>query len=158
MATFMSLLAARESGGGACPGRYLPVSTPWASGDQTIWEMPVAAHSPNSSASGARHSIEYWGWEETNNSGPARSIAAWSCSVVHSLKPRYRALPERTTCWKAWIVSSTSGSSDAPGRGRRSRSAGDASEASICLPIWAADRPRSAGSSDIWPHTLVAST
>ena len=42
----------------------------------------VAAHSPNSSASGAR-GIEYWGWEETNNSGPARSIAAWSCSVVH---------------------------------------------------------------------------
>jgi hypothetical protein len=55
----MSLLAARELGGGACPGRYLPVSTPWASGDQTIWEMPLAAHNPNSSASGARQSIEY---------------------------------------------------------------------------------------------------
>ena len=103
----MSLLAARESGGGACPGRYLPVSTPWASGDQTIWEMPLAPHSPNSSASGARQSIEYWGWEETNRSGPAWSIAAWSCSAVHSLKPRYRALPDATTCWNASIVSST---------------------------------------------------
>jgi hypothetical protein len=69
--------------------------------------MPLAAHSANSSASGARHSIEYWGWEETNNSGPARSIAAWTCSVVHSLKPRYRALPEATTCPNASIVSST---------------------------------------------------
>jgi hypothetical protein len=50
--------------------------------------MPLAAHSGNSSTSGARHNIEYWGWEETNRSGPARLIAAWICSVVHSLKPR----------------------------------------------------------------------
>jgi hypothetical protein len=88
MATFMSGLAARESGGGACPGRYLPVSTPWASGDQTIWEMPLAAHGGNSSTSGACQSIEYWGQEETNSSG-------------------HLALPEATTCWNASIVSST---------------------------------------------------
>jgi hypothetical protein len=35
MATFMSVLDARELAGGACPAWYLPVSSPWASGDQT---------------------------------------------------------------------------------------------------------------------------
>ena len=84
----ISLWAARESAGGASPSRYLPVSSPWASGDQTICEMPLAAQSGNSSASGACHSIEYCGCEETNRSGPPMSIAAWICSVVHSLKPR----------------------------------------------------------------------
>jgi hypothetical protein len=34
----MSSLAARESAGGVSPGRYFPVRTPWASGDQTICE------------------------------------------------------------------------------------------------------------------------
>src|SRR4029453_8607747 len=33
-------LAARLSGGRASPLRYLPVSTPWASGDQTTWPTP----------------------------------------------------------------------------------------------------------------------
>src|SRR5580658_8921465 len=37
-------LVARESEGGGAPGAYLPDSTPWASGDQTICETPVAAH------------------------------------------------------------------------------------------------------------------
>jgi hypothetical protein len=32
--------------------------------------------------------MEYCGWEETNRSGPAMSIAAWSYSGLHSLKPR----------------------------------------------------------------------
>ena len=85
---FISLLAARESAGGSCPARYLPVSRPWASGDQTICEMPFATHSGKSSASGACQSIEYCGCEETNSSGPPISIAAWICSGVHSLKPR----------------------------------------------------------------------
>jgi hypothetical protein len=61
MKTPISLLAARESAGGAWPGGYLPVNSPWASGDQTIWEMPLAAHSGKTSTSGARQSIEYWG-------------------------------------------------------------------------------------------------
>ena len=108
----ISLLAARESAGGGSPGRYLPVKRPWASGDHTICEIPLAAHSGKSSASGARQSIEYCGWEDTNRSGPAMSIAAWICSGVHSLKPRYRALPSATTCRRASTVSSigTSGS------------------------------------------------
>jgi len=42
---------ARELGGGASPGRYLPVSTPWATGDQQNWDSPSSAdvgttHSP----------------------------------------------------------------------------------------------------------------
>ena len=40
MKPFMLSLAARESCGGAWPGWYLPVSTPWASGDHTICEIP----------------------------------------------------------------------------------------------------------------------
>ena len=27
---------ARDPAGGGCPGRYLPLRTPWAIGDQTI--------------------------------------------------------------------------------------------------------------------------
>ena len=42
MKSLMLSLAARESRGGGSPGRYLPVRTPWASGDQTICEMPFA--------------------------------------------------------------------------------------------------------------------
>ena len=38
----MLSLAPRESAGGGASGRYLPVRTPWASGDQTICEMPFA--------------------------------------------------------------------------------------------------------------------
>ena len=34
--------AARESGGGASPARYLPVSSPCASGDHTICEMALS--------------------------------------------------------------------------------------------------------------------
>ena len=35
---------ARDPGGGALSGWYLPVSTPSASGDQTIWEIPCLSH------------------------------------------------------------------------------------------------------------------
>jgi hypothetical protein len=52
MAMFMSVLAARELSGGTCPAWYLPVSSPWASGDQTICEMPWAAARGKTSASG----------------------------------------------------------------------------------------------------------
>ena len=34
--------AARASAGGGSPRRYLPVSTPWASGDQTTWPIPCS--------------------------------------------------------------------------------------------------------------------
>jgi hypothetical protein len=64
-------LAGRPAvGGGGAPGRYLPVSTPWASGDQTICEMPFAAQSGITSSSGSRHSSEYCGWLETNFATP----------------------------------------------------------------------------------------
>ena len=66
MKSLMLSLAARESRGGGSPGRYLPVSTPCASGDQTIWEIPSRAHSGITSASGPRHRIEYCGWLETH--------------------------------------------------------------------------------------------
>ena len=78
----------RLSAGGGSPGAYLPVSTPCASGDQTICEMPFAAQSGITSRSGPRQSIEYCGWLETNFSTPGRSSASWIFSAGHSLKPR----------------------------------------------------------------------
>ena len=84
----MSRDAARDPAGGASPGVYFPVRVPCASGDQTIWEMPFAAHSGNTSRSGSRHRIEYCGWLETNFSTSGRSSAAWMRSGGHSLKPR----------------------------------------------------------------------
>ena len=87
MKRFMDDDVARESGGGASPGRYLPVSTPWASGDHTTCEIPLRSHSGITSASGPRHSIEYCGWLETNFATPGRSSAAWIWSGGHSLKP-----------------------------------------------------------------------
>src|SRR3954454_716516 len=66
IAQFIDSDAARESSVGASPGLYLPVSTPCASGDQTIWEMPCSSQKGISSASGARQIIEYCGWDETH--------------------------------------------------------------------------------------------
>ncbi len=39
----ISSLVAREPVGGGSPGTYFPVRTPWASGDQAIWEIPLLA-------------------------------------------------------------------------------------------------------------------
>ena len=89
MNVLIASLAARESAGGASPGWYLPVSTPSASGDQTICLMPWALRrARTASASGARQSIEYCGWELTNGAAPATARPASICSGVHSLKPR----------------------------------------------------------------------
>ena len=69
--------------------------------------MPFAAHSGKTSRSGSRQRIEYCGWLETNFSTFGRSSAAWIRSGGHSLKPRQRALPWRTTSVSASIVSSS---------------------------------------------------
>jgi hypothetical protein len=103
----MSRELARVSSGGFSPGRYLPVSTPWASGDHTTCEMPLAAHSGITSASGARQSAEYCGWLETNFATPGSSSACRIRSAGHSLKPIWRALPSSTTSVSASIVSSS---------------------------------------------------
>ena len=100
-------LAARESVGGGDPGSYFPVRTPWASGDHTMLPMPSSSHSGNTCFSGARYSIEYWGWLETMPSTPGRSRAAWIWGAFHSLMPTYRALPSRTRSVKACMVSSS---------------------------------------------------
>src|SRR5687768_11595619 len=83
----ISGLTAREFRGGGRPGRYFPVNTPCASGDQTIWPMPFAAQSGITSSSGSRHSMEYCGWLLTNRSTPDIAIAAEICSAFHSLNP-----------------------------------------------------------------------
>ena len=118
-------LAARESGGGGSPGAYLPVSTPCASGDQTICEMPVAAASRSSELGRPPEHRVLW-LAKTRNSARRFSTAAWICSTVHSLKPRERALPAATTsrALRASLRSGRRGRSGAPGRGRRGRCAG----------------------------------
>jgi hypothetical protein len=85
--------AVHRRGGGArvgrrrLAGRYLPVSTPWASGDHTICEMPLALAQRDDLGLGARHSAEYCGWLETNFATPGSRSASWICSGGHSLKP-----------------------------------------------------------------------
>ena len=107
MNSLISGLAAREPAGGGRPGRYLPVSTPWPSGEKTIWEMPFAVHRGITLASGRRHSIEYIGWLEAHRSTPGRSRDAWIWLGLHSLNPMWRALPDRTASVSASIVSSS---------------------------------------------------
>src|ERR1700729_4233854 len=63
---------AREPAGAAEPGRYLPVSTPCAIGENTIWPMPSFSHSGSTSASMTRHSMLYCGWFETIRANPPR--------------------------------------------------------------------------------------
>ncbi len=103
----MLSLAARESGGGGSPGAYFPVSTPCASGDHTICEICSRSHSGITSFSGARHSIEYCGWLETQRAASGTCSEASIFSAGHSLKPMWRALPSRTTSVSACIVSSS---------------------------------------------------
>ena len=74
----------------AAPGRYLPVRTPWARGDQTICPMPSLWHSGTTSASMTRQISEYWGWLDTMRSKPISSAirsASAICSAVHSDTP-----------------------------------------------------------------------
>jgi hypothetical protein len=81
---------AREPSGGACPGTYLPVSTPWAIGDQTTWEMPSSFDAGTTSPSMTRQSMEYCGWLEISCTprSLARADASRIWSAVHSLTPR----------------------------------------------------------------------
>ena len=53
------------------------MSTPWASGDQTICEIPSRSHRGMTCASGGRTSIEYWGWLETQRSTPGSARDAF---------------------------------------------------------------------------------
>ena len=57
--------AARVPSSQPSPGRYFPLSTPCASGDQTIWETPSSREAGMTSRSGSRWSSEYSGCEET---------------------------------------------------------------------------------------------
>jgi hypothetical protein len=72
----IAVLVARESTGSGAPGRYFPVRTPCASGDQTIWETCFSRQSGMTSSSGWRQSREYCGWLETKRSFPGSAKAA----------------------------------------------------------------------------------
>ena len=100
---------AREPSGGCSPGLYLPVSAPWAIGDQTIWPMPSSWQVGTTSASMTRHSMLYCGWFETRGMCSSRA-SAWP-RRISSARPLRDAdverLAERTTSAKASIVSSS---------------------------------------------------
>ena len=81
----ISSLVARLPAGGGASGLYLPVSTPWPSGDQTICEMPLAAQSGITSSSGLapeQASIAA-GWRRSARRPPSRSRPR-SCRRRHS--------------------------------------------------------------------------
>jgi hypothetical protein len=80
---------AREPAGGGWPGRYLPVSTPCASGDQTTCPMPSSRDAGTTSASITRYSAEYCGWLETSwiFSSRASPCAARISDAFHSETP-----------------------------------------------------------------------
>lgn len=75
--------------GGGWPGRYFPVSTPCAMGDQTICPRPALSLAGITSVSMTRHSIEYCGWLLTNGILSSRASAAPRVisSAVHSETP-----------------------------------------------------------------------
>ena len=87
MKRFIASEVMRLSAGAGSPGLYLPLSTPCASGEKTIWEMPFSAQSGMISTSGPRQSSEYCGWLETNFSTPGTASASRIFSAGHSLKP-----------------------------------------------------------------------
>ncbi len=66
---------AREPAGHCSPGLYLPVSTPWAIGLQTIWPMPSSSLAGTTSASMTRQSMEYCGWFDTSGMRSSRARA-----------------------------------------------------------------------------------
>ena len=80
---------AREPSGSGWPGAYLPVSTPCAIGDQTIWPMPSSLLVGTTSDSITRQSMEYCGWLEISETprSVARACASRIWSAVHSLTP-----------------------------------------------------------------------
>ena len=80
---------AREPSGTGAPGRYLPVSTPCATGDQTICDSPSSREAGTTSSSMTRHSIEYCGWFEMSWKPSSRASLAPAriCSAFHSLTP-----------------------------------------------------------------------
>ena len=80
---------AREPSGSGWPGTYLPVSTPWAIGLQTICETPSSSQVGTTSSSMTRQSMEYCGWLEISWTPSSRlsSTPARIWSAVHSLTP-----------------------------------------------------------------------
>ena len=69
-------------------GPVLPGERAWASGDQTICEMPCRAQNGINSASGARQIILYCGCDDTHFLAPGTfERRPRICSTVGSLKP-----------------------------------------------------------------------
>src|SRR5580698_9994010 len=80
-------LLARVFGGSGEFGEYFPDSTPCASGDHTICEIPLSRHSGMTFSSGLRYSIEYCGWLDTNRSTFDMASTSAMLRGDHSLNP-----------------------------------------------------------------------
>ena len=80
-------IAGRAGIGRDLGARQVFAGTPCAKGDQTIWEMPLAAQTGMTASSGLRQSREYCGWLDTKRSVPATANALSICCGDHSLKP-----------------------------------------------------------------------
>ena len=101
---------ARDPAGGALPGWYFPVSTPWAIGEKTTWPTPSCSQRGMTSDSITRQIMLYCGWFETIRSKPISSAifrAAAISSARHSDTPTYSTLPCLTRSSKARMVSSS---------------------------------------------------
>ena len=76
----------------------MPVSTPWAIGDQTIWPMPARSLAGMTSASITRQSIEYCGWLLTSGTRSSRASAA---ALARELKvPLVSNQPQYSMLWR----------------------------------------------------------
>ena len=83
----MEASAARLLAGMGEFGRYFPLSTPCASGDQTTCEIPALADKASKPFSGSRCNREYCGWLETKRTTFLSCSAASIRSSGHSEKP-----------------------------------------------------------------------
>ena len=146
----------RESSGGRSPGRYLPVSTPCASGDQTTCADPVrGAEREDLAPPGCapEQRVLRLRRDELDDAVGTRSSAAWICAGrplreadvarlagVDDLGQRpHRLLERRRAC-----------RSGGTGRGRRSRcAAARATRRAACAPARARARGRSSRHRDV---------
>src|ERR1700680_653705 len=85
---------ARDPAGGGLPGWYLPLSTPWAIGEKTIWPIPSCSPSGMISDSITRQIMLYCGWFEMIRSKPISS-AIFSADAISS--PRHSETPTDST-------------------------------------------------------------
>ena len=141
---------AREPAGGGAPGLYLPVSTPCAIGEKTIWPMPSSSAGRHDLALDhpPQHRVLRLVGHEREADLLRERLAVADLLARSTRSPRCRAPCRRGRGRRTPASSPRAASrrrSGAPGRGRRSRSAAGAGELSIDSMMCLRDRPESFG-------------